>query len=166
MWVDAINIVLTFLLALLLHEIGHFIAARFCRIEVTQAGLGWGPKLFSVRVHEVDYFLRLVPLGAYIRMNMASLQKRPLCQQLFVLFAGIGVNFILSAVAWGTLFGSLNLALAIGNLLPLYQHDGWKIGMVLSRRAFGRRSPLVEWSFTISGALLGFTLLTRALLSL
>ena len=165
MHVSSINIILSFAGALVLHEMGHFLAARACRITVSQAGLGWGPKLFGVRVRNVDYDLRLLPLGAFIRMDMATLQRRPLIQQLFVLFAGIGVNLILGAVAWGTFFGTLNLALAIGNLLPLYQQDGWKVGMLIFRRVFRRPSPLVEWSFTISAGLIGFALLARALLT-
>jgi Zn-dependent protease len=90
---------------------------------------------------------------------MAGLQKRPLFQQVVVLLAGVAVNVILGAIAWGTFFGTLNLVLAIGNLLPLYQQDGWKTGMVIFRRGFKRSSPLVEWSFTISGGLLGLVLL-------
>ena len=166
MHVSVINIILSFAVALVLHEIGHFLAARACRVSVTGAGFGWGPKLYSVRVRDVDYQLRLLPIGAYIRMDMAGLQRRPLIQQLFVLFAGIAMNFILAGIAWGTFFGTLNLALAIGNLLPLYQQDGWKSGMVICRRVFGRPSPLVEWSFTISGGLMGLALLSRALLSI
>jgi hypothetical protein len=34
--------------------------------------------------------------------------------------------------------------------------------MVIFRRAFGRPSPLVEWSFTLSAGLIGLILLTRA----
>jgi len=97
---------------------------------------------------------------------MVGLQKRSLGQQLFVLFAGIAVNIIFAVLAWGTLFGAFNLALAIGNLLPVYQQDGWKMGVIISRRAFGRSSPLVEWSLTISGALIGTALVLRALSNL
>ena len=166
MYFHAINIGLTFVVALILHETGHFLAARACDIQITQAGFGWGPKVCSFRLHDVEYVLRLVPLGAYIRMDMASLQRRRLIQQLFILFAGIAVNFVLALLTWGTMFGAFNLALAIGNFLPLYQQDGWKIGMVICRRAFRRPSPFVEWSFTISGVLIGFAVLVRALFSL
>ncbi|HLN99283.1 MAG TPA: site-2 protease family protein [Pyrinomonadaceae bacterium] len=165
MYFHIINIGLTFVVALVLHEMGHFLAARACHIPITQAGFGWGPKVGSLRLGEVEYVLRLLPLGAYIRMDMASLQRRRLIQQLFILLAGVAVNFVLSFLTWGTMFGAFNLALAIGNLLPLYQQDGWKIGMVICRRAFGRPNPFVEWSFTISGVLIGFAVLMRALLS-
>ena len=158
-----INILLCFVVALVLHEIGHLVAARLCRLPVNEAGLGWGPRLYSVRVHEVDFVLRLIPLGAYVRMDMAGLQRRPLMQQLFILFAGIGVNLFFGAMAWGTPFGTVNLAVTFCNLLPLYQQDGWKAGMVICRRVFGRPMPLVEWSFTIFGGLMGLAVLARAL---
>ncbi|MEP6743097.1 MAG: site-2 protease family protein [bacterium] len=163
MHASAINIILSFAGALVLHEMGHFLAARACSVPITEVGFGWGPKLFGFRVNGVDYQLRLLPLGAYVRMDMSDLQKRPLLQQLIVLLAGIAVNLILAAIALGTFFGTLNLVLALGNLFPLYQQDGWKSGMVIFRRAFKRPSPLVEWSFTLSAGLVGLLLLVRAL---
>ena len=156
---SAFNLVLSFVSALVLHEAGHCIAARACKIRVIEAGLGWGPLLLKLRIREVDYQLRLLPLGAYVRMDMNGLQKRPLSQQLLVLLAGVGVNFALSAIAWGSFFGTLNLILALGNLFPLYQQDGWKSGMVIFRSMFKRPSPIVEWSFTISAGLVGLLLL-------
>ena len=96
-------------------------------------------------------------------MDMSTLQKRPLFQQLFVLLAGIAVNVILAVVAWGTFFGALNLVLAVGNLFPFYQQDGWKSGMVIFRRVLKRRSPLVEWSFTLSPGLVGLLVLIRVI---
>lgn len=162
MIVSTINILSSFVAALVLHEFGHYLAARVCGIPVTQAGLGWGPKVCRVRLRGVDCDLRLLPLGAYVRMDMAVLKSRPLLQQLFVLSAGIIANLLLWGLAWRTFFGAFNLALAIGNLLPLYQHDGWKICLVISRRVFGRPSPAVEWSFTIAGGLMGLIVLALA----
>lgn len=163
MYVSATNAILSFSAALVLHELGHFLAAHACKVPVTEAGFGWGPRLFGFRVKGVDHKLHLLPLGAYIRMDMSALQKRPLLQQLFVLLAGIAVNLILAAVTWGTFFSTLNLVLAVGNLLPLYQQDGWKSGMVILRHILKRRSPLVEWSFTLSPGLVGLFLLIRVL---
>ena len=158
-----INISLSFVFALVLHELGHFLAARACRIQVTQAGLGWGPQLYRIHVRGVDYQLRLLPLGAYIRLDIAELQRRALAQQLFVLFGGIAVNLLLAGLAWGTFFGSFNLALAIVNLLPFYQQDGWKGGILICRRLFGRTSQLIEWCFTISGGLMSLALIALGL---
>jgi membrane-associated protease RseP (regulator of RpoE activity) len=160
-----VNGIVSFVAALVLHELGHAVAARFCRVPIKQAGLGWGPKVFGVRVGKVDCQLRLFPVGAYIQMDMVALQTRPLLQQLLVVGAGIAVNFGLAFATWGSLFGALNLALAIGNLVPLYQLDGWKGCMVICRRLFGRPSPLVEWTFTLGGGAIALAVLVRAVLN-
>lgn len=160
-----VNAIVSFVAALVLHEMGHYVAARLCGVPIKQAGFGWGPKLFGVRLSKVDCDLRLLPIGAYVRMDMVALELRPLPQQLFVLGAGIGVNVVLAVVAWGSLFGALNLALAIGNLIPLYQLDGWKGGMVIVRSLFGRKSPLVEWVLTLGGGAIALAVFVRAVLN-
>ena len=84
-----INDAVSFLASLVLHELGHYIAARVCAVPVRRMGLGWGPKLIGVRLQQVDYQVHLLPVGAYVQMDMKTLQSRPLLQQLFVLGAGI-----------------------------------------------------------------------------
>lgn len=165
MSVFIVNAVVSFVAALVLHELGHYVAARVCGVPIKQAGFGWGPKLFGVRVSEVDCQLRMLPVGAYIQMDMVALQARPLLQQLFVLGAGIGMNLTLCVLTWGSLFGALNLALAIGNIVPFYQLDGWKSGMVICRRMFGRPSPLVEWVLTLGGGAIALAVFVRAFLN-
>src|ERR1041385_15890 len=152
--------------ALVLHELGHYFAARMCGVPIKQAGFGWGPKLFGVKVNDVDCQLRLLPIGAYVQMDIVALQRRPLWQQLFVLGAGIGVNLVLSVLSWGSLFGAFNLALAIGNLIPVYQFDGWKSGIVICRKLFGRRSPIHEWILTLGGGAIGLAVLVRAFMNI
>jgi membrane-associated protease RseP (regulator of RpoE activity) len=164
--VFVINSLVSFFAALVLHELGHYFAARLCAVPIKQAGIGWGPKLLGVRVNSVDFQLRMLPIGAYVQMDMAALQRRPLWQQLFVLGAGIGVNLVLCVLTWGSLFGALNLALAIGNLIPFYQLDGWKSGMVIVRRIFGRPSPVAEWSLTLGGGAIALAVLVQALLNI
>src|SRR5215213_535591 len=160
-----LNAIVSFFAALVLHELGHYFAARACSVPIKQMGFGWGPKLCGVRLSKVDCQLRLLPVGAYVQMDMVALQRRPLLQQLFVLGAGIGVNLVLCALSWGSLFSALNLALAIGNLIPLYQLDGWKSGIVICRRIFGRPSPLVEWILTLGGGAIGLAVFVRAFLN-
>ena len=160
-----VNAIVSFVGALVLHELGHYVAARVCGVPIKQAGFGWGPKLFGVRVSDVDCQLRMLPVGAYIQMDMVALQARPLLQQLFVLGAGIAMNLTLCVLTWGSLFGALNLALAIGNIVPFYQLDGWKSGMVICRRIFGRPSPLVEWVLTLGGGAIALAVFVRAFLN-
>lgn len=164
--VSAPNFIFSLAAALIAHELGHLIAARLCNVPITEAGLGWGRRLLGMRVRGLDLKLRLLPIGAYIKLDMVTLQKRALEQQLFVLLAGITVNLILGVLGSGTFFGTFNFALAFANLLPIYQQDGWKAGMVISRRIFNRPVPIVEWTFTIAAGLIALVLAALVLLSL
>ncbi|MGH9944844.1 MAG: site-2 protease family protein [Pyrinomonadaceae bacterium] len=151
-------LILSFVVAMLIHELGHLLAARACQIEATELGLGWGPKLFGFKLGKTEYKLHALPIGAYVRLDMAGLQQRPLSQQTLVLLAGVIVNLCAASLANGSVFGAMNLLLAATNLLPLYQQDGWKCGIVMIRGLFSRRSPLVEWTFTIAGGVMSLTL--------
>ena len=57
------------LLAILIvvHELGHFWAARLMKIEVVEFGVGFGPKLFGwkSRKHGTRFVIRAIPLGGY-----------------------------------------------------------------------------------------------------
>jgi membrane-associated protease RseP (regulator of RpoE activity) len=140
-----------FFLAMLIHELGHLAAARACGVGAMELGIGWGPRVGGFTYGDVDYSLRALPVGAYVRLDMEELQRRPLSRQVFVLLAGVLVNLSAAEAARGTWFGAMNFLLAATNLLPLYQQDGWKCGMVMIRAALRRRSALVEWSFTLAG---------------
>jgi hypothetical protein len=59
----------------------------------------------------------------------------------------------------------MNLLLAATNILPLYQQDGWKCGIVILRGIFHRKSSLVEWTFTISGSALTVALVVAQVLT-
>ena len=88
-----------------------------------------------------------------------ELQRRSLSRQVLVLLAGIIVNVVAAALTPGTNFGTVNLLLAATNLLPLYQQDGWKCGMVMLRALLRRKSPVVEWAFTIAGTTVSLALI-------
>lgn len=139
-------------MALLLHEAGHFAAARACNVTISEFGLGWGRRLLGFRLNGVDYLIRILPVGAYVRLDLNELQRRPLSQQVLVLLAGIVANLVAATLTGGTRFSVMNFLLAATNILPLYQQDGWKCGMVMLRGILRRKSFLVEWTFTIAGS--------------
>ena len=147
-----------FVLALILHEAGHFIAASACRVKVTEFGLGWGPEIYAFRFRQVTYGIRMLPLGAYVRLDLPGLLSRPLLQQVIVLLAGIAANLIAAILTDGTRFSLMHYLLAVTNILPLYQQDSWKCGIVVLRDVLQRKSPIVEWTFTIAGSSLSFIL--------
>jgi len=154
-----ISYLFSFLFALLIHELGHLVTARVCRVPAPEFGLGWGRKLMGFRFRNVEYKLHALPIGAYVRLDIAELQRRALSQQVLVLLAGVIVNLIAAALAAGTPFGNVNLLLAATNILPLYQQDGWKCGMVMLRALLRRKSAIVEWTFTIAGSSLSLSLI-------
>ena len=56
---------LVFGAVILVHELGHFLAARHCGIQVEEFSIGFGPKIFQRRRGSTTYTLRLFPLGGY-----------------------------------------------------------------------------------------------------
>jgi len=154
-----VSYLLSFIIALLVHELGHLVAARVCRVPAPEFGLGWGRKLVGFRFGDVEYKLHALPIGAYVRLNIVELQRRSISQQVLILLAGIIINLIAATLFAGTPFGTINLLLAATNILPLYQQDGWKCGMVMLRALLKRKSAVVEWTFTIAGSSLSLALI-------
>ncbi len=111
--------VIYFFLALfplvLVHELGHFVLAKWNKVRVDEFGIGFPPRLVKVFTHDgTDYTLNALPLGGFVRLAgeddpdipgaFASKSKRA---RAAVLFAGPLFNFllaavILSGVAWST----------------------------------------------------------------
>lgn len=56
-------------LVVFIHELGHFIAARICKVEVETFSLGWGPVLFRKKLGKTEYRLSALPLGGYCGMK-------------------------------------------------------------------------------------------------
>ncbi len=138
-------------LAMIIHELGHLAAARWCGVPASELGLGMGPKLGGFRVGGIRLSFRVLPVGSFVMLDGTILKQRSLRAQLLVHLGGVGFNLIAGLLAYGTMFGWLNLLLAAGNILPLYQHDGWKCGVVIMRALMQRKSQPAERAFTFSG---------------
>ena len=106
-----------FLLGLLvaLHELGHLWMARLCRMKVERFALGFGPPLFAFRSKGIEYSLRAIPFGGFVRiagMEAAleekpapgSFASRPRWQRALVLVAGSAVNYLSAVVMLFALF--------------------------------------------------------------
>ncbi len=50
------------------HELGHFLVARWHGVRVLTFSLGFGPKLFSIRRGATEYCVSIIPLGGYVKM--------------------------------------------------------------------------------------------------
>jgi membrane-associated protease RseP (regulator of RpoE activity) len=102
---------------IMLHEFGHFAAAKLGGMKVTEYFLGFGPRLWSVRKGETEYGVKAIPAGGYCRIvGMNNLEQvdpvdepRTYRQATFwrrfaVGVAGSTMHFVLALVAVWTLF--------------------------------------------------------------
>ena len=68
--------VLSFLVVLtilvMVHEVGHLVAAKKLGIKVETFAIGFGPKVVGVRRGGTDYVVRLIPLGGYVQLGEAG----------------------------------------------------------------------------------------------
>ena len=63
-----IGIVLVLGVVILVHEWGHYIAARFFGVRVDVFSIGFGPRLFGIKRGDTDWRVSALPLGGYVRM--------------------------------------------------------------------------------------------------
>lgn len=145
-------------LAMIIHELGHLVAARHCHVSASELGLGMGPRLFGFKLGSLRFSIRALPLGSFLMIDGTELKERSVQEQLLVHLGGIVFNLVAGVITYGTMFGWFNLLLAAGNLLPLYQHDGWKCGVVIMRALLQRKSQPAERVFTFSGGFISLAI--------
>jgi regulator of sigma E protease len=64
----AVMSVLTLGVLIFVHELGHFLVAKWCGVCVLDFSIGFGKPLYRVRSGETTYFIRAIPLGGYVKM--------------------------------------------------------------------------------------------------
>jgi regulator of sigma E protease len=100
-------------LLLLVHELGHYVAARACRRPVRLVTIGFGPKLIDwIDRRGTAWRLALVPIGGYVALHadttkadQLSFRFGPVLVRLFVTAAGPVANLILAAILYAGLAG-------------------------------------------------------------
>lgn len=98
--------VLFFQLIIVIHEGGHFVAARLMKIKVNEFSIGMGPKLIQFTKGETKYTLRLVLFGGYCAMegedsdsdDENAFSNKRVIQRIFVVVAGAFMNLVLGLV--------------------------------------------------------------------
>lgn len=109
--------ILFFELIILIHEGGHFIAARLMDIKVNEFSIGMGPKILQFQKGETVYSLRLFLFGGYCSMegeseeseDERSFSKKKVLPRIFVVAAGAIMNLILGLVLVAVLNSSQEL---------------------------------------------------------
>jgi membrane-associated protease RseP (regulator of RpoE activity) len=109
------------LFIILIHEFGHYLAARGFGFKVEQYFVGFGPRIWSFTKNDIEYGVKALPLGGYVKiagMNPyepvapedlpRSYGSKPIRQRALVIFAGPGSHFVVAAIIfaiWLAFFG-------------------------------------------------------------
>src|SRR6201997_4265470 len=111
---------------ILVHEWGHFIAARFFGVRVDVFSIGFGPRLFGWKKGATDYRISALPLGGYVRMAGQELSEvdsgsqaptgasdelmsKPRWQRALIAFGGPAVNFVFPILVLGVFYAAVGL---------------------------------------------------------
>ncbi|MCF8091820.1 MAG: RIP metalloprotease RseP [Desulfotignum sp.] len=133
-----------------IHELGHFLAARFFKVGVDVFSLGFGPKIFKKMKGRTEYCISAVPLGGYVKMvgeepgkaldpadKDLSFSHKPLYQKSLIVAAGPMFNFFLAIFIFYVLYQFSGIYLSkpvIGEVLDgtPAQHAGLLPGDVIT----------------------------------
>ncbi len=105
-----------FLVLILIHEFGHFIAAKLLGVRVNEFAVGFGPKLFSFKGKETKYAVNLIPLGGYCAMegeDEDSKDNRAFCnkaawRRFLIVIMGAVFNLLLGLIIVAVILSSSN----------------------------------------------------------
>lgn len=108
---SALFFVFALLLMIFLHELGHYVTARWAGMKVTQFFIGFGPRIWSFHRGETEYGIKALPLGAYVRIvgmnnldpvdpadESRAFRNKPYWRRLSVAVAGSAMHFLLAFV--------------------------------------------------------------------
>ncbi len=106
----------------LVHELGHFLAAKFFGMRVDRFSIGFPPRAFGKKIGDTDYCVSWIPIGGYVKiagmvdesfdtdfMNEEpkpwEFRSKPIWQRMIVICAGVMMNFFLAIlIFWGIIF--------------------------------------------------------------
>lgn len=98
---------------IIIHELGHYWAARFFDVKVDAFSFGFGPRLFGFKVGETDFRFSAILLGGYVKMageqpsdeaDPRGFLMKPRWQRLIIAFAGPFMNILLAVAILTGLF--------------------------------------------------------------
>lgn len=97
--------ILAFCVMIFVHELGHFLVAKACKMRVDEFSLGMGPRILKHRGKETMYSLKLLPIGGSVQLgedeetdDPRSFRNKPVWQRMLVMVAGAVMNLILGFV--------------------------------------------------------------------
>ena len=103
----------------LIHELGHFLAAKAFGMRVERFSIGFPPRAFGKQIGDTDYCVSWLPIGGYVKISGMidesmdtehletepepwEFRAKPVWQRIIVITAGVIMNILLSiAIFWG-----------------------------------------------------------------
>jgi membrane-associated protease RseP (regulator of RpoE activity) len=138
--VSTVVIILALVVMIFLHELGHYLTAKWAGMKVTEFFIGFGPRLWSFHRGETEYGLKAIPAGAYVRIiGMSNLEEidpadeertyrsKPYWRRLSVAVAGSTMHFILAFGLIFTIFAGIGL--------PDSHSSDWTVASVVKEPA-------------------------------
>ena len=130
-----------FAMLVILHELGHFWAAKALGMRVEKFSLFFPPTLASKKVGETEYAIGAIPAGGYVKISgmnpheelppevaHRAYYKQPVWKRIVVIVAGPAVNIVLAFLILGALFLSQGVidrnAARIGEVDPKLPAQG------------------------------------------
>ena len=96
---------------IVIHEAGHFLAAKLARVKVLEFGVGFPPRLWGLRRGETVYSINAVPLGGFVKMlgeedpsEPGSLAGKGTATRFVVMAAGPFMNLLMAVALFSALF--------------------------------------------------------------
>lgn len=143
--------VLALSIIIMIHELGHYIAAKAVGIRVLEFAVFMGPKLFSFERNGTIYSIRAIPIGGFVSMegeekeveSDTSYSGMPAWKKIIAVSAGPAANFLFALLVLFILFLSSGYALDDNTMLsvngPAYEagmRDGDKLISLDGRRVY------------------------------
>lgn len=106
--INALKIIFMLGFLVLIHEGGHFIVAKLCKVRVNEFAIGFGPTIFSKIKGETKYALRLIPLGGFVSLEgeeersdkEGSFSNTSIPKKIAIVLAGGTVNIIFGLLVY------------------------------------------------------------------
>lgn len=99
--ISIISVIILLGVLIFVHELGHFLAAKYSGVGVLKFSLGFGPKVIGWKKGETEYLLSLIPLGGYVKLlgespddelsaedDKRSFLKQPVWKRIMIVAAG------------------------------------------------------------------------------
>lgn len=110
------NIIISLLilnLLILIHELGHFLAAKLTKIDVLEFSIGMGPKILSIKIKDTIYSIRLFLIGGFVQLNEENYKNSSWIKQIIVLVSGALFNLIFAIVGSFIYVSLLNVDISL-----------------------------------------------------